>query len=83
MGVHSMGRRNTDPQSPIGCGSGVYLRYAAMINPSLTAIGVELQPSVAEVARTNLRRWGLEGRVKVEDGDFRAKAFDPELLRPF
>jgi len=58
----------------IGCGSGVYLRYAAMDNPSLTALGVELQPLVAEAARTNLRNWGLEGRVKVEDGDFRAKA---------
>jgi 4-hydroxy-2,2'-bipyrrole-5-carbaldehyde O-methyltransferase len=58
----------------IGCGSGVYLRYAAMRNPSLTALGMELQPAVAEVARTNLRTWGLEGRVKVEESDFRAKA---------
>ncbi len=58
----------------IGCGSGVYLRYAAMSNPSLTALGMELQPAVAEMARTNLRSWGLESRVKIEDGDFRAKA---------
>ena len=58
----------------IGCGSGIYLQYAAMQNPSLTALGIELQPAVAKAARTNLRRWGLEGRVKVEDGDFRAKA---------
>jgi 4-hydroxy-2,2'-bipyrrole-5-carbaldehyde O-methyltransferase len=33
----------------IGCGSGVYLRYAAGRNPELTALGVELQPAV--------RRW--------------------------
>jgi len=58
----------------IGCGSGVYLRYAALRNPSLTALGLELQPAVAEMARTNLRNWGLEDRVKVEEGDFRAKA---------
>lgn len=58
----------------IGCGSGIYLRYAAMRNPSLTALGLELQPAVAEMARANLRKWGLDGRVKVEDGDFRAKA---------
>ena len=58
----------------IGCGSGVYLRYAAMRNPMLTAIGLELQPAVAEMARTNLRNWGLEDRVIVEAGDFRAKA---------
>ncbi len=25
------------------------------------------------MARKNLRSWGLEGRVKVEDGDFRAR----------
>ena len=57
----------------IGCGSGIYLRHAAMRNPSLTALGLELQPAVAEMARTNLRNWGLEGRVTVESGDFRDK----------
>jgi len=57
----------------IGCGSGVYLRYAAMRNPSLTALGVELQPAVAEMARKNLNSWDLQDRVKVEDGDFRTR----------
>ncbi len=57
----------------IGCGSGIYLRYAAERNPELTALGLEFQPAVAEVARRNLRGWGLEGRVTVEDGDIRAK----------
>lgn len=57
----------------IGCGSGVYLRYAAQRNASLTGVGLELQPAVAEMARGNLRDWGLEGRMKVEDGDFRAR----------
>lgn len=72
--------RNTLPESgmlrllEIGCGSGIYLRHAAERNPSLTALGMELQPAVAEMARTNLRDWGLESRVKVEEGDFRAKA---------
>lgn len=59
----------------IGCGSGIYLRYAATRNPSLTAIGVELQPAVADGARTNLRSWGLEDRVAVETGDIRAMTF--------
>jgi SAM-dependent methyltransferase len=58
----------------IGCGSGIYLRYATTRNPSLTALGLELQPEVAEMARRNLRSWDLEGRVKVEDGDFREKS---------
>ena len=57
----------------IGCGSGVYLRYAAARNPELTALGVELQPAVAEMARRNVREWMLEGRVKIEDGDIRAR----------
>jgi protein-L-isoaspartate O-methyltransferase len=60
----------------IGCGSGIYLRYAAERNGSLTALGLELQPAVAEMARTNLRGWGLESRVKVETGDIREKVPD-------
>jgi SAM-dependent methyltransferase len=60
----------------IGCGSGVYLRYAADRNPSLTAVGVELQPPVAEMARTNLKGWGLEKRVRIETNDIREKAPD-------
>jgi len=60
----------------IGCGSGIYLRYAADRNPSLTALGLELQPAVAEMAWTNLRGWGFENRVKVETGDIRKKAPD-------
>ena len=58
----------------IGCGSGVYLKYAASRNPALTALGLELQSDVADVARKNIRAWGLENRVKVEDGDFRDRA---------
>jgi SAM-dependent methyltransferase len=57
----------------IGCGSGVYLHYAAERNPSLTALALELQPAVAEGARVNLRSWGLESRVVVEAGDIRSK----------
>ncbi len=57
----------------IGCGSGVYLRYAAERNNSLTALAVELQPAVAAMARANLRQWGLEGRVEVETGDIRER----------
>lgn len=57
----------------IGCGSGVYLKHACASNPSLTALGVELQPRVAEQARTNLRSWALQDRVTVEEGDIRSK----------
>ncbi len=57
----------------IGCGSGIYIKYAANRNPSLTAVGLELQPNVAEVARRNISDWGLEERVKIELGDIRLR----------
>jgi 4-hydroxy-2,2'-bipyrrole-5-carbaldehyde O-methyltransferase len=60
----------------IGCGSGIYIRRAAR-NPQLTALGLELQPEVAEMARENLRAWGLEARVTLEVGDVRRRAAEP------
>ena len=58
----------------IGCGSGFYIKYAANRNPSLVALGLELQPNVADVARRNIAEWGLQGRVRIEVGDIRLKA---------
>ncbi len=56
----------------IGCGSGVYIRHAAR-NPQLRAVGLELQPDVAAMARENLRAWRLEDRVSIETGDVRRR----------
>lgn len=58
----------------IGCGSAIYIRHAAMLNPSLTAIGLELQGDVAQAARENIKRWGLESRVQIKTGDVRSVA---------
>jgi len=63
----------------VGCGSGIYLKYAAELNPHLSAIGVELQASVADMARRNIENWNLQDRVKIESGDIREKSFE----RPF
>jgi len=60
----------------IGCGSAIYIRHAANRNPSLTALGLELQPNVADVARRNIAEWGLEERVEIEAADIRLKAPD-------
>jgi SAM-dependent methyltransferase len=60
----------------IGCGSGFYIQYAAKRNPSLTALGLELQSNVAAVARQNIAEWGLAGRVRIETGDIRGKTPD-------
>jgi 4-hydroxy-2,2'-bipyrrole-5-carbaldehyde O-methyltransferase len=61
----------------IGCGSGIYMRWAAARNPQLNALGLELQPEVAESARKNLREWGLESRATVETGDVRQRGAQP------
>ena len=58
----------------VGCGSGVYIQRACLRNPDLRAVGLELQPDVAEFARKNLQAWGLAERVSVESGDIRAYA---------
>lgn len=62
----------------VGCGTGTHLRAAAACNPALTALGLELQPEVAAMARGNLARWGLADRVRVESGDVRARPASPE-----
>lgn len=57
----------------IGCGSGTYVRFAASLNPELTAVGLELQANVAHMATENLRSWGLGARVSVEAADIRER----------
>lgn len=63
----------------VGCGSGTYMKYAAQRNPQLTALGVELQPEVADAARRNLAAWQLGERVTVEAGDIRGFKPAPEF----
>lgn len=59
----------------IGCGSGFYIKHAAE-NPSLTALGLEMQPNVADAARRNIAKWGLTERVRIEAGDIRERGPD-------
>ncbi len=61
----------------VGAGSATYVRHAAERNPDLTAIGIELQPDVAEFANANLRGWGLSRRAQVEKGDVRDRTPEP------
>jgi 4-hydroxy-2,2'-bipyrrole-5-carbaldehyde O-methyltransferase len=58
----------------VGCGSGVYIRRACLRNPDLQAVGLELQPGVADFARQNLQAWGLARRARVDIGDIRRYA---------
>lgn len=61
----------------VGAGSATYIRYAAERNPDLSALGLELQPEVAEFANANLRAWGLAGRGEVDKGDVRDRSPEP------
>lgn len=67
-------RRGPAQLLEVGCGSAVYVRHAASLNPELTALALELQPEVATMARANVADWGLAGRVVVETGDVRTRA---------
>jgi 4-hydroxy-2,2'-bipyrrole-5-carbaldehyde O-methyltransferase len=62
----------------IGCGSAAYIRYAAARNPELTAVGLELQPDLAALARDNIARWKLTDRVTIEVADILQRA--PEAV---
>jgi SAM-dependent methyltransferase len=61
----------------VGAGSATYIRHAAERNPDLTALGLELQPEVADFANANLRSWGLSRRAEVDKGDVRERAPQP------
>jgi 4-hydroxy-2,2'-bipyrrole-5-carbaldehyde O-methyltransferase len=61
----------------IGCGSGVHIRRAAARNAELTALGLELQPDAAALARENVSLWRLDDRVSIEVGDVMNRAADP------
>jgi SAM-dependent methyltransferase len=63
----------------IGCGSGVYVRYAASLNPRLTALAVDLQDVVARQASANITDWGLADRVEVRQGDLRTLDLQPQF----
>lgn len=61
----------------VGCGSGIYLRHMANLNPRLTALGLELQGDAATVARNNIDCWGLADRVEIAVGDVRTLPVKP------
>lgn len=63
----------------IGCGSGIHIRHASAHNPLLTAVGLELQDDVAQVARKNLEEWGISDHVEIKTGDIRTLPVAPDF----
>ncbi|MCP4553670.1 MAG: methyltransferase domain-containing protein [Bacteroidetes bacterium] len=55
----------------VGCGSGIYIKRACELNPKLIAVGLELQRSVADFARKNIKNWNLGDRASIEIADIR------------
>ncbi len=55
----------------VGCGSGIYIKRACELNPLLSAVGLEVQQSVADFARENIKTWNFENRVSIENTDIR------------
>ncbi len=50
----------------VGCGSGIYMKYACNRNPGLVAVGLELQEQVAGFAEKNIQDWGIHDRATVQ-----------------
>jgi len=61
----------------IGCGAAAYIRHAAMRNPELIALGLELQGEAAALAAENIAKWNLTERVRIEVGDVMARSPEP------
>ena len=53
----------------VGCGSAVYLRHATSRNPDLTALGIDVDQAVVDLARERVCAWGLADRARIELGD--------------
>jgi cyclopropane fatty-acyl-phospholipid synthase-like methyltransferase len=50
-----------------------------LLNPQLTAVGLELQENVARAALQNIETWELRDRVSIEIGDVRAVPVEPSF----
>ena len=55
----------------VGCGYAGYIIYAADRHRNMRAVGLELDPHVAETARNNIRARGLKDRVNILVEDVR------------
>lgn len=65
----------------IGCGSCIYLRRVAEVNPNATGIGIDMDENVVAQAMQNLNDWGISDRFKAFTEDIRTPS--PHLAGPF
>lgn len=56
----------------VGCGSGIYLKYAHEGHPRLIGVAIDLNEDVVDYARRNLQHWGIDEHFHVLCADARA-----------
>jgi 4-hydroxy-2,2'-bipyrrole-5-carbaldehyde O-methyltransferase len=61
----------------VGCGTAVYSQIAAQADPLVSVDGIDLAEAVVDAARAELRRAGLEDRIRLHAGDIRRWAPGP------
>lgn len=73
----------------LGCGTGILATLALVKKHAASAVGIELQPSVAELARESAKLNRLDDRLQVSTGDVKdiktlitAESFDIVLCNP-
>ncbi|KMY67337.1 hypothetical protein AAU61_10850 [Desulfocarbo indianensis] len=57
----------------VGCGSGFVLKTAREANNKATGAGIDADSKVADQARNNLAKWGLQNSFDILAGDIRAQ----------
>jgi len=58
----------------VGCGSGFVLKTAREANQRATGIGIDSDSKVADQARNNLEKWGLQDGFEILVGDIRSQS---------
>jgi len=64
--------KNKKRAADLGCGSGIISILLAWDEPELMIDGVEIQPRAAHLASENAKLCGLDGRIKIIEGDLRS-----------
>lgn len=65
----AVGARANEKAVDLGCGVGGAMLALAVRVEGLTVNGLEIQPEIADLARANIKRNRLEGRMEVLTGD--------------
>lgn len=74
--------RPSDRVADLGTGCGIVALILAHRFPGIRLWGIELQPSLASLARRNVRENGLEDRISITEADLRTLRLQ-ERQRPF